>query len=125
MAHLQKKQYPQALADLEMARQLDGTPGAISVLGLGHALAGNTDVARKLLEELNALAKKRYVDPSYSAWIYMGLGDKEQALTGLEKCWEDRSGELTRLNVEPVYDGLRAAPRFQVLMKKMNFPSDR
>ena len=125
MAHLQKKQYPQALADLEKARQLDGTPGAISVLGLGHALAGNTDVARKLLEELNALAKKRYVDPSYSAWIYMGLGDKEQALTGLEKCWEDRSGELTRLNVEPVYDGLRAAPRFQVLMKKMNFPSDR
>jgi hypothetical protein len=52
----------------------------------------------------------------------VGLGDKQQALAWLEKAYEDRTFFMVNLKVEPELDPLRSAPRFQDLLRRMNFP---
>lgn len=51
--------------------------------------------------------------------LFAGLGDKEQALTWLEKAYEERADGLTWLNVDPMLDNLRAEPQFQSLVKRI------
>ena len=48
-----------------------------------------------------------------------GMGDQEQALTWMEKAYEERADGLTWIGVDPMLDDIRSHPRFQTLMKKM------
>jgi hypothetical protein len=59
------------------------------------------------------------VSPWCTAIIYLGLGDKERALDGLEKAYEARSVWLVYLKEDKVYDPLRSEPRFIALLKKV------
>ncbi len=52
---------------------------------------------------------------------YALLGDKEQALAGLEKSYEARDFLLPFVNTDPVFDNLRAEPRFQAILHRMGF----
>ena len=58
---------------------------------------------------------------SVLAKYYALLGDKEQALSGLEKSYEARDFLLPFVNTDPVFDDLRAEPRFQALLHRMGF----
>ena len=57
------------------------------------------------------------------ACICVGLGDHDRAISWLQQAVEERDGQLTYLNTLLVYDPLRSDPRFQALLKKMNFSS--
>ncbi len=49
------------------------------------------------------------------------LGNDDDALSTLERAFsEPRTHWLPYINVDPVYQGLRADPRFQALLKRMN-----
>jgi DNA-binding winged helix-turn-helix (wHTH) protein/TolB-like protein/Tfp pilus assembly protein PilF len=52
---------------------------------------------------------------------YALVGDKEQALAGLEKSYEARDFLLPFVNTDPVFDDLRAEPRFQAILHRMGF----
>ena len=51
--------------------------------------------------------------------LYAGLGEKDEALSWLEKAYEERADGLTWLNVDPMLDDLRPDPRFQKLVKRI------
>jgi len=51
--------------------------------------------------------------------VYVGLGDKNQALTWLEKNLESRSGESARISWYPGFESLRGEPRYQSLIRQM------
>ena len=52
-----------------------------------------------------------------------GLGDKDQAFQWLEKAFEERdTAWFPMIKVSPMSDPLRSDPRFQDLMRRMNFP---
>jgi Tfp pilus assembly protein PilF len=59
-----------------------------------------------------------YVNPFGLAVIYARLGNRELALTSLEQAFERRDVQLTEMDVEPAFDGLRADPRFQMLLRR-------
>jgi hypothetical protein len=67
----------------------------------------------------NQISSRQFVSPFCTAIIYLGLGDKERALDGLEKAYEARSQWLTLLKVDKVYDPFRSDPRFIELLKKV------
>jgi hypothetical protein len=46
------------------------------------------------------------------ATLYVGLGDMNQAYNWLEKAYQERSGGLVWLRVDPRLDPLRQDPRF-------------
>lgn len=51
--------------------------------------------------------------------FYARLGDREQALAGLEKSYEARDFLMPFVNTDPVFDDLRAEPRFQAILHRM------
>jgi TolB-like protein/Tfp pilus assembly protein PilF len=53
------------------------------------------------------------------ALIHAGLGDRDSALTWLERAYEHRSPGLVYLGVDPRLDGLRSDPRFVSLLRRM------
>jgi hypothetical protein len=54
--------------------------------------------------------------------IYAALGDPGRAFQWLDKAYRDRASALVRLKAEPGFDSLRSDPRFQDLLRRMNFP---
>ena len=95
----------------------------LGILGFAYAKAGKTVEARKILEELQNLSQKGYVQPSSFPWIYMGLGEIEKSFDWLEKAIEEREGIIIHIDIEPSLDPLRSQPRYKALLRKMNLES--
>jgi hypothetical protein len=55
---------------------------------------------------------------------YARLGDKEKALQGLERNYEQREPLATLLNVDPAFDSLRSDPRFGDLVRRMGLTAN-
>ncbi len=97
-----------------------GSVLALTLLGFAYGVAGMKEEAFKILEQLDELSKDRYVGPIFRAVMWMELGEKNKALDYLEKAYEERDSFMAWLKVWPVFDSLRAEPRFQAMLKKMN-----
>ena len=91
-------------------------------LGYIYGIAGNRDKALEILNQYLELSKKEFVSPIHIAIIYIGLGEKDNALEWLEKTYEQNEAGLQFIKVDPMYDNLRSDPRFQDLIERMNFP---
>jgi TolB-like protein/Flp pilus assembly protein TadD len=122
-AYEQEKLYDEAISEYQKAMALD--PGSVRVaiaLAHGYAAAGRRTEALKVISSLRELSKQRHVSPYGIAQAYTALGDFDQAFAWLEKAYQDRWGQLAWLKVDPGDDPLRSDPRFQDLLRRMNFP---
>jgi DNA-binding winged helix-turn-helix (wHTH) protein/TolB-like protein/Tfp pilus assembly protein PilF len=121
-AALGEKNYPVAIA--EFTRSLehsDGSMQAVSMLGYAKALAGDRDGAQALLDSLLQQVGQRHVPAIAVATIYVGLGDREQAIAWLDRAYDQRDPRMTYLNVMGRWNPLRTDPRFMAIMQRMNF----
>jgi serine/threonine protein kinase/Flp pilus assembly protein TadD len=122
LAYQQKEQFSEAVSELQQARTLSNT-STLMVASLGGALAacGKEAEARNILHELEELARRKYVSQVFVAAIYAALGDKDRALTRLEKAYADRCSWLPRcLLLDARLDSLRNEARFQRLIHLVN-----
>lgn len=118
--YLQKGMYTEAISEVSKALKLSGeSTMALSVMGHVFASAGMMQEARDLALKLKERSKKQYVPSYWIALIYVGLGDKEEAFTWLERAYSERSSWLAWMNVEPRFDPLRSDPRFISLLTRM------
>lgn len=60
--------------------------------------------------------------PELMAWVYVHVGEKDRAFPWLEKMVAERQPGAFYLKVHPDWDPLRSDPRFQDLLRRMNFP---
>lgn len=95
-------------------------PLALSGLGYALAIGGHREEAQRLIEELNQLARQRYVPASYAAMVDGALGNRDRAFERLESAYEERDSHLLNLE-EPFFDPVRSDPRFDVLLRKVGF----
>lgn len=117
-AYLQKGEYRKAIELLEVGRTLVGDmPSILGALGQAHGLLGNVAEARQLLLKLEEIAATRPVPCSCFALAYLGLGEKDAALTWLEHGVSRHQSPMVALKVHPAYDDLRDEPRFQALLR--------
>jgi serine/threonine protein kinase len=56
------------------------------------------------------------------AGAYAGVGNKEKALEGLEKSYEERDPDITLVKYDPSFKSLRGDPRFSALLKRIGLP---
>jgi tetratricopeptide (TPR) repeat protein len=115
--------YDAALAEIDAAVRLSGgSPEMVAAIGYVAAKAGMIDRAREALGALERLAGARYVSPSLIAQVHTGLGHADDALDWLERARDGKAADLAWLAVRPVFDTLRAAPRFQAIQASMHLP---
>ena len=120
-AYLGKEMYEEAVAEIQRAVDLSGGWPKHD-LAYAYAMAGKRDDARKILHELIEDSKRGVVELNGIARIYAALGETDLAFGWLEKAYDDREGWLVALKVDPFFNSLRSDPRFQDLVRRMNFP---
>ena len=118
-AYVQAGRCNEALAVLE--RSLDPPAGILrGTRGYTYAKCGRRVQALAELEHLRRQARDgRYVSHYGLAVIQAGLGNKEQAITELEKAYAERVGTLFIMRLEPAFADLRSDPRFAALVQKV------
>ena len=63
-----------------------------------------------------------FIRPSLVAEVYASLGDKDEAMRWLDQGYTEHDAFMILLKVWPAYDPLRSDPRFEALVRRMNFP---
>jgi len=116
--------FPEAIAAAQKAQQLlnENPSGPLSELVRAYALSGRRADAQRALDQMLALSKKTQVSKYLLAVAYTALGDKDQAFARLDQAYAEHAFQMGSLKVDPELDPLRAEPRFQELVRKMNFP---
>ena len=111
--------FPEAIADLERARALGDTSPEVSAhLGHCYAATGRINAAQQLLEELKTSAAKGFVVAAFVAFLYEGLGDKEQAFAWLERAATNPHERVQTFQYWPIWDGVTSDPRYAALLNK-------
>ena len=91
-------------------------------LGWALGVGGQKAEALTIRDHLEHRRGEAYVGSGLLAYVSIGLGDREQAISQLEQAAEERDGQITYLKVAPPLDPLRSDPRFQALLQRMNVP---
>jgi TolB-like protein len=118
LAYEGKAMIEEAISEFEKAIELSGrNPVYLATLGHAYAIGGKKAEAMKVHAELEQ--QSRYVSPYWMAALHVGLDDKEQAFASLEKAYEERSGGLIGLSVDPRMDTLHSDSRYSNLIRRI------
>ena len=97
----------------------NGHPGLLAYLGYARARSGAPDSARAILADLRARGAAQYVPADYLAVLFLGLGEREQALDWLERAQRERALHAVFLGVDPLYADLRSDRRFIGILRSV------
>ena len=114
-----KGMYAEAIAMCEKALDLPFGGPEWSECGRVYVLAGRRRRALKLMQRMLA---QSHVSPYQVARLYDALGDRRQAFQWVVQAFETRAPEMCFLRIDPFSGDLRSDPRFQELLRRMNFP---
>jgi TolB-like protein/DNA-binding winged helix-turn-helix (wHTH) protein/Tfp pilus assembly protein PilF len=115
---VQKHMNKEAVAELQKAIEL--SPGSTAFkanLAYAYAVSGMREEA---IQGLNDLKNRRQTGVSNSpeiALVYVGLGEKDQAMIWLEKAYKERFSPWVLMR--PAFDPLLPDPRFQGLLRRL------
>lgn len=120
--HLTRREYREAFDSAEAAQRLNSESTRPMVYG-GYAKArlGDAAGAGRTLDTLLSLSKERYVPNVNIAVLWLTLGEQEKALDSLELAFEEKDSWMTFLMVDPIWSEMKGNPRFDHLLRKMNF----
>ncbi len=131
--YLQNGQYEKAVeSKLRHLRVFDGYDGQSDNVGerwskeyaRQRAVYAQGGIRRFL--ENGLVSKGRNANIFYAkAMTYAFLGEKDKALDNLEKAYEGLAFLLVFVKADPAFDNLRAEPRYQAILQKMNLPPDK
>jgi serine/threonine-protein kinase len=114
-AYAGKGMYNEAIATHQ---RLTADPAWKLELALTYARAGQPDKTRQMLAGL----KDEEKDPWMLATVYVALGDKNEAMRWLETAYKARHQFLPYTVYGREFASLQSDPRFQNLVRRMNFP---
>jgi serine/threonine-protein kinase len=88
-------------------------------MGQVYALGGEPGRAREILAQLERKRQTSWVSSTVFAIVHIGLGEHDLALDWLERACRQHEIPVTAIKVHPVYDPLRAEPRFQAVLRQL------
>ncbi|UCG88975.1 MAG: protein kinase [Gemmatimonadota bacterium] len=119
-AYLQLGRHEEAIAAFEKEVALSPErPTTSAYLAAAHALAGDADRARELLDQLRDRATGAFVSCFDYALIHFALGEDDVGFHWLTCAYEERAPWLVWLGVDPMFDRVRPDPRLRALLQKM------
>jgi tetratricopeptide (TPR) repeat protein len=119
--YIRKGKLAEAISELETAERLPGSGGnTLCDLGLAYARAGRTDEAQNVLRRMQDLQGEGVENRARIALVQHALGDDQRALDLLERAVDDRAVSMSWYQRSDFWNDLRANPRFQALLRKLN-----
>jgi serine/threonine protein kinase/tetratricopeptide (TPR) repeat protein len=116
--------YEEAVAEAKKTIELLGAiPMFVAALGSAYAEAGQTEEARRTLDELREMSAARFVTPYHRAFVHVYLGERDEALALLEQGIAVGDPWLVWLGSEPQLDALRGNQRFNDLLRRTKNPA--
>jgi DNA-binding winged helix-turn-helix (wHTH) protein/TolB-like protein/tetratricopeptide (TPR) repeat protein len=97
----------------------DPAPGSYSNLGRAYALAGNLDGARRELAYAISEGEKGFGVKFDLALLHLALGERDRALSALERAVDDGSQMIGYINVDPALDPIRSEPRVRAVARRI------
>jgi TolB-like protein/DNA-binding winged helix-turn-helix (wHTH) protein len=123
VGHLEKRMYQEALQDTGKGLALSHRdPFFLSMAAYVYGRLGNMEQATKLVDEMRAAREKNPVSSFLFATAFVGMGKEKEAMDALEEGYKAHDPDIVGLNSTPWFGPLRSDPRFQNLVRQMNFP---
>jgi tetratricopeptide (TPR) repeat protein len=116
--------FEEAIKEFQQTVRLTGgqSYAELSNLAAAYASAGRKAEALAILKDLEEQKKKEYVPAMAISVIHGFLGNRDESFLWLEKAFEERSPYLPYMKVSTYWDPIRDDPRFQDILRRMNFP---
>jgi serine/threonine-protein kinase len=114
-AYIQTGRHTDALVECERVASTGGARGA-ALMAYTLAVVGRTDEARAIVERLLRL-EDGYQPPVQIAVALATLGNLDDAMTWLERGFEDRDPHLAGFQFRYEFRPLRGLPRFEALLR--------
>jgi len=102
---------------IELSR---GNTAFESNLAYVYAISGRTDEAIKIIKDLEGRPSRPASTDPHIASIYVGLGDRDRAMSWLNKAYEARFNPS--ILMRPAFDPIRSDVRFQDLLRRIGLP---
>jgi len=118
----EKFMYPEALQIAKRTYAAKGDSVAIKVLDRGNQEGGYKLAMQRAAEMMVSRKDTSYVTPWQIGTLYTRAGMNDEALEWLEKAYEEHDSNMSAINIDPLFDGLREDDRFKNLLRQMNFP---
>jgi serine/threonine-protein kinase len=120
-AYLKQQHYEEASAEFQKTVELSGGASRyLGDLGYCYAVTGKRAEALSIVKELEKRYARREAIGQYLAYVYAGLGDKDQAFAWLERDFQQRSGiRLPFIQWWFTFENLRSDPRYADLVRRM------
>jgi serine/threonine-protein kinase len=120
--YAQMGKYREALDALNRVSSTDGTvpPVILGEQGYVYGRLRDRQKALLLLDRLKEMGRKAYVDPYFSAEIYLGLGENAKVLEALDEALNVRSTILIGIQTDPKWEPMRQDPGFQRVIAKIS-----
>jgi TolB-like protein/DNA-binding winged helix-turn-helix (wHTH) protein/Tfp pilus assembly protein PilF len=122
LAYEQKQMFAEAAAHEEQVLTLVGTSDLATAFRQNYLRSGYRAAWRKLLDEYVKRSSRGFFSPYGLGAGYSFLDEKNSAFRWLGQAYDKRSPGLSFIKVDPRLDPLRSDPRFQDLLRRMNFP---
>ena len=115
-----KGMFEESLATCEKVASLyGGSLYSRAMPGLILAIAGKTDEAKRIVDEVKGHPKLDPLSLISLAETHSVMGEKKEAFEILEAAYQERNGLLIFLGVLPYFDNIRSDPRFADLLRRM------
>ena len=117
-AFVQQRMYDKGIAELQKAIALSGGNKTFrSALAYAYATSGRRHDALEILNDLNNRLNNGFSNASEIALIYVGLDEKDHAMTWLDRAYGERFNPS--ILMRPCFDPLRPDSRFQDLLRRI------
>ena len=123
-AHLQRGELSEALRAARTAFERGGGAMPAALESNGPPSARLEALWRWRLERLESFERNRSVSPYTLAMHHIVLGEDEEALARLEQAYETRASVMVLLPGDPLFERLRANPRFVRLVDRIRQRSE-
>ena len=112
--------YPEAEREFEEANRAFSRKNSLDFLR-GHALAlsGEREEALKIAQDIEVASEQQYISGVNVAQVYCALGETDTAMKWLNSAYKRHDTAMNMLGVDPLFDGCRADPRFQELLRRI------
>ncbi|GAH45627.1 unnamed protein product, partial [marine sediment metagenome] len=106
-------------AEFQIIKEIVGEAAALPHI---WAVVTSRSEALEAINKLEKLSEQRYVGAANFALVYASFGEMDKAFQWMEKAYEQRDSWFPYLKMGPPFDILRDDPRYQDLLRRMNFP---